>query len=45
MMIETKIVHGLDHSVGTLAELQGLSPAAIIFLDLPEPEKAHKHSR
>ena len=34
-MIESKITHSLDHSVGTLAELQGLRPAAIIFLGPP----------
>ena len=34
-MIETKSVHGLDHSVGTLPKLQGLRPAAIIFLGPP----------
>jgi adenylate kinase len=35
MMMETKTVHGLDHRVGTLPELQGLRPAAIIFLGPP----------
>ena len=35
MMIETKIVHGLNRSVGSLAELQGLRPSAIIFLGPP----------
>jgi adenylate kinase len=35
MMIESKAVHGLDHHVGALAELQGLRPAAIIFLGPP----------
>ena len=34
-MIESKVVHGLDHNVATLAELQGLRPAAIIFLGPP----------
>ena len=35
MMIESKHVHGLDHNIGTLPELQGLRPAAIIFLGPP----------
>ena len=34
-MIESKHVHGLDHNIGTLPELQGLRPAAIIFLGPP----------
>lgn len=33
--MESKAVHGLDHSVGTLPKLQGLRPAAIIFLGPP----------
>lgn len=35
MMIESKSVHGVDHSIGTLPKLQGLRPAAIIFLGPP----------
>lgn len=35
MMIEREVVHAVDHNVATLAELQGLRPAAIIFLGPP----------
>src|ERR1044071_10171849 len=34
-MIETKAVHSLNHSIGTMPKLQGLRPSAIIFLGPP----------
>jgi len=34
-MIQSKVVQGLDHSIATFPDLQGLRPSAIIFLGPP----------